>query len=65
MALELGARLHEHSAVTRLRDDGATVLAETALGHVRARRCVLATNAYPPLLRRDRRATSCPSTTTC
>ena len=28
------------------------VLAETAHGHVRARRCVLATNAYPPLLRR-------------
>ncbi len=52
VAVELGARLHEHSAVTRLRDDGATVLAETALGHVRARRCVLATNAYPPLLRR-------------
>src|SRR5690349_4063502 len=52
VALELGARLHEHSAVTELRDDGAAVLAETALGHVRARRCVLATNAYPPLLRR-------------
>ena len=52
VALELGARLHEHSAVTSLRDDGATVLAETALGHVRARRCVLGTNAYPPLLRR-------------
>jgi len=52
VALELGARLHEHSAVTRLHDDGATVLAETALGHVRARRAVLGTNAYPPLLRR-------------
>ena len=52
VALELGARLHEHSAVTHLRDDGALVLAETAHGHVRARRCVLATNAYPPLLRR-------------
>ncbi|MDX6376091.1 MAG: hypothetical protein QOE98_394, partial [Gaiellaceae bacterium] len=52
VALELGVRLHEHSAVTHLRDDGGSVLAETALGHVRARRCVLATNAYPPLLRR-------------
>jgi glycine/D-amino acid oxidase-like deaminating enzyme len=52
VALELGARLYEHTAVTRLRDDGALVLAETAHGHVRARRCVLATNAYPPLLRR-------------
>jgi glycine/D-amino acid oxidase-like deaminating enzyme len=52
VAIELGARLYEHSAVTKLRDDGAVVLAETALGHVRARRCVLATNAYPPLLRR-------------
>ena len=52
VALELGARLYEHSAVTHLRDDGAMVLAETAHGHVRARRCVLATNAYPPLLRR-------------
>jgi glycine/D-amino acid oxidase-like deaminating enzyme len=52
VAVELGARLYEHSAVTRLSDDGSAVLAEAALGHVRARRCVLATNAYPPLLRR-------------
>ena len=37
-----------------------TVLAETRAGHVRARRVLLATNAYPPLLRAHRRATSCP-----
>jgi glycine/D-amino acid oxidase-like deaminating enzyme len=51
VALELGVRIHERTPVTSLADDGATVLAGTAYGHVRARRCVLGTNAYPPLLR--------------
>lgn len=50
-ALRAGVRIHEHSAVTDLREAGAFVEAFTALGRVRARRVLLATSAYPPLLR--------------
>ncbi|MEU8070533.1 FAD-dependent oxidoreductase [Micromonospora sp. NPDC049151] len=59
-ALDLGVRVHEHTRVTGLADDGAGLRATTAggadavPGAVRARQVVLATNAFPPLLRRLR-----------
>ncbi|NJC14570.1 glycine/D-amino acid oxidase-like deaminating enzyme [Micromonospora profundi] len=64
--LDLGVRVHEHTRVTGLRADGAALRAATLgadagdpapggrRGSVRARRVVLATNAFPPLLRRLR-----------
>jgi glycine/D-amino acid oxidase-like deaminating enzyme len=54
-ALRLGVRVYEHSAVHDLREAGAVVEALTAAGRVRARRVLLATSAYPPLLRAIRR----------
>jgi glycine/D-amino acid oxidase-like deaminating enzyme len=54
-ASTLGARIHEHSAVRSMVDDGETVALRTALGEVRARRVILATNAFPPLARAIRR----------
>jgi glycine/D-amino acid oxidase-like deaminating enzyme len=54
-ALADGVRVHEQSRVTRLRRDGDGVLLETARGTVRARRVLLATNAYAPLVRAIRR----------
>ncbi|MFJ8831407.1 NAD(P)/FAD-dependent oxidoreductase [Micromonospora aurantiaca] len=59
-ALDLGVRVHEHTRVTGLARDGAGMRAataggaEAAPGAVRARQVVLATNAFPPLLRRLR-----------
>ena len=59
-ALDLGVRVHEHTRVTGLARDGAALRAataggaEAAPGTVRARQVVLATNAFPPLLRRLR-----------
>ncbi len=50
-----GASIHEGSPVTGLRTEGAGVRAETAGGWVRARRALLATSAFPPLLRSIRR----------
>ena len=50
-ALRLGVRVHEHSAVHDITGD-LDVL--TAAGRVRARKVLLATSAYPPLLRRIR-----------
>ena len=58
--LDLGVRIHEHTRVTGLRRDGAGLRATTAggaaaaPGSVRARQVALATNAFPPLLRRLR-----------
>src|SRR4051812_47740465 len=49
-AIRAGVRIHEHSAVHHLGDE---VL--TAEGRVRARRTLLATSAYPPLLREIKR----------
>lgn len=46
-ALRLGVRVYEHTAAHSL--DGDAVL--TASGRVRARRTLLATSAFPPLLR--------------
>ncbi|SCG50069.1 NAD(P)/FAD-dependent oxidoreductase [Micromonospora humi] len=59
-ALDLGVRIHEHTRVTGLAADGAALHATTAggadaaPGAVRAARVALATNAFPPLLRRLR-----------
>lgn len=60
--LSLGVRIHEHTRVTRLGRHGAGMTLRTvagpaaraAVGAVRARQVVLATNAFPPLLRRLR-----------
>ncbi|SCG73948.1 Glycine/D-amino acid oxidase [Micromonospora echinaurantiaca] len=58
--LSVGVRIAEHTRVTGLRRDGAALRAATAAGRdaapgsVRAGRVVLATNAFPPLLRRLR-----------
>ncbi len=59
-ALGDGVSIHEHTRVTRLRRDGDGVILETAgppgvAGRLRARRVLLATNAYRPLLRSIRR----------
>ena len=64
-ALELGVRLHEHSAVTQPARRRRTVLAATALGHVRARRVLLGHQRLPAAAARDPPRTSCRSTTTC
>ena len=50
-ALSDGVRIHEHTQVTRLRRDGDGVLLETAGGRLLAKRVLLATNAYKPLVR--------------
>ena len=54
-ALEDGVRIFERSAVRRLSSDPAGALLETDRGRLRADRVVLATNAYPPLVRSIRR----------
>ena len=50
--LDLGVRLYEHSAVTKLEEDRDHVTAYTKRGSVRASRVALGTNAFPPLLKR-------------
>lgn len=50
--LDAGIRLHEHSAVTKLEETNDHVIAHTPNGRVRAARVALATNAFPPLLKR-------------
>ena len=50
-ALRVGVRVFEHSAVHSLVEAGAVVEALTASGRVRARKVLLATSAYPPLLK--------------
>jgi glycine/D-amino acid oxidase-like deaminating enzyme len=54
-ALTDGVRIHEHTPVTGLSRDGDGVALETGHGRVRARRVLLATNAYKPLVRAIRR----------
>jgi glycine/D-amino acid oxidase-like deaminating enzyme len=54
-AESLGARLHEATPVLGLAADGAGVSLETLDGRVRARRALLATSAFPPLVRSIRR----------
>jgi glycine/D-amino acid oxidase-like deaminating enzyme len=50
-ALDDGARIFEETSVTAMRRDGDGVLLETRAGRLRADRVVLATNAFPPLVR--------------
>jgi glycine/D-amino acid oxidase-like deaminating enzyme len=50
-ALEDGVRIHEGTRVTSLRRDDSGVALDTPAGRVRADRVVLATNAFPPLVR--------------
>ncbi len=54
-ALRAGVRIHERTRATRLLEDGAGVRVLAPTGHVRAQRVLLATSAYPPLLRAVRR----------
>jgi glycine/D-amino acid oxidase-like deaminating enzyme len=54
-ALRAGVRVHEHSAASRLSDRDGGVEVVCPDGIVTARRAVLATSAFPPLLRRMRR----------
>ena len=54
-ALSDRVRIHEHTQVTRVRREGEGVVLETAGPRVRARRVLLATNAFPPLVRSIRR----------
>jgi glycine/D-amino acid oxidase-like deaminating enzyme len=50
--LDRDVQLYEHSGVTRLEEENDHIIAHTKHGHVRARRAALATNAFPPLLKR-------------
>ncbi len=52
--LSVGVRIAEQTAVKRIRREGGGVAVVTPSGPVQARRVVLATNAYQPLLRRLR-----------
>lgn len=53
--LEKGVRIHEHSPVEALTEDGPRVVARTRTGAtVTAPRVALGTNAFPPLLKRIR-----------
>jgi glycine/D-amino acid oxidase-like deaminating enzyme len=54
-ARRAGVRVFEHTPVTGLTRAGTGVRAATAAGSVSARRVLLATSAYPPLLRSIRR----------
>jgi glycine/D-amino acid oxidase-like deaminating enzyme len=55
-AIRLGVRIYEGTSVTGLRDEGAHVEVLTAAtGKIRAKRVLLATSAYPPLLRQIKR----------
>ena len=53
-ALARGVRIHEHSPVTGLQPAKPGIAVRTNQATVTARRVLLATNAYPPLLRRLR-----------
>ena len=54
VALRKAVVLHERSPVTDLRRDGADVLCVTRTGRIRTDQVLLASNAFPPLLRRIR-----------
>jgi len=53
-ALSLGVRIHEGSPVRALEGEGGAIRVRAREGSVLAERVILATNAYPPLLRRIR-----------
>jgi glycine/D-amino acid oxidase-like deaminating enzyme len=50
--LDLGVKIYENSPVTKLEEEDQTVAAHTPRGRVRAHHVALATNAFPPLLKR-------------
>jgi glycine/D-amino acid oxidase-like deaminating enzyme len=50
--LDLGVHLYEHSVVTKLMEEDQQVLVYTQHGQIRASRVALATNAFPPLIKR-------------
>lgn len=52
--LSLGVRIHEHTPVDSLARAGSAMEVSAPSGGVRAERVVLATNAFPPLVRRLR-----------
>ena len=52
--LDAGVRVYEGTPATGLDEQGSGVLVRTAAGEARARNVVLATNAFPSLLRRLR-----------
>jgi len=52
VCLDLGVRLFEQSPVTSIERSGAGLRATTSAGSVTASRIALATNAFPPLLKR-------------
>ena len=54
-AREQGAHVYERSPVIGLDRAGAGIVARTRTGGVRARRAILATSAFPPLVRAIRR----------
>jgi glycine/D-amino acid oxidase-like deaminating enzyme len=54
-AIRLGVRIYEGTAAQGLRDEGQHVEVTTAQGKVRARRVLLGTSAYPPLLKQMKR----------
>lgn len=54
VAAELGVQILEQSTVTKLQSMGGGVRLKTATGHVQAARVILATNAFPSLLKRYR-----------
>ena len=51
-AERLGVRIYEDTKATGIERDGVGVIVTTSLGRIRARRAVLATNAFKPLLKR-------------
>ncbi len=53
-ALRLGVRIFERSPVVAIEREGGGVRVRTAHGSVLAERAILATNGFPPLLRRIR-----------
>ena len=55
VALSLGVRVFEHTPATDIRDLGRTLRVYTPRGRVEAKKAVLATNAFPPLVRELRR----------
>ena len=50
--LDLGVQLYEKTPVTKIEEEKDAVVAHTPHGRVRAHRVALATNAFPPLLKR-------------
>lgn len=54
-ALDLGVRIHERTRVERIDDAGSAVRLSCSHGRLRARRVVLASGVYPPLVREIRR----------